>query len=127
MSWIQALLWIGDIVTLIILTLVGFATHGELNVGLPRMLAIFIPLLITWLVAATPIGALRLETARDFRQLWRPGWAMLLATPLAVILRGLIISRPVAPIFGLVLAGSGIIAIFIWRGIFAFLAARLPK
>lgn len=127
MSWIQGLLWIGDIVTLIILTLIGFATHGELNAGLPRMLAIFIPLLITWLVAATPIGALRLETARDFRQLWRPGWAMLLATPLAVILRGLIISRPVAPIFGLVLAGSGIIAIFIWRGIFAFLAARLPK
>lgn len=128
MTWMHGLLWIGDIITLIILTLVGFATHGELNnAGLPHMLAIIIPLLITWLVAAIPVGALRLETARDFRQLWRPGWAMLLATPLAVIVRGLIISRPVAPIFGLVLAGTGIIAIFIWRGIFVFLAARLLK
>lgn len=127
MSWMQGMLWIGDLITLVIFTLVGFATHSQLDAGIQRMLSTLIPMLVAWLVAALPIGALRLETARDFRQLWRPGWAMFMAGPLAAILRGLIINRPVAPIFALVLAGSGVIAIFIWRGVFAFLAARLPK
>lgn len=127
MSWMQGLLWTGDLITLVVFTLVGFATHDRLTAGLPQMLATFIPMLAAWLVAALPVGALRLETARDFRQLWRPGWAMLLAGPLAVVLRGLLLSRPVAPVFALVLAGSGIIAIFIWRGAFALLAARMPK
>ena len=127
MSWMQGLLWIGDLITLVIFTLVGFATHDRLDAGVQRMLSTFFPMLVAWLVAAIPVGALRLESARDFHQLWRPGWAMFMAGPLAVILRGLIINRPVAPIFALVLAGSGVIAIFIWRGVFAFLAARLPK
>lgn len=127
MSWMQGLLWIGDLLTLVIFTLVGFWTHDNLGAGLQRMLATFGPMLVAWLVAAVPAGALDVTTARDLRQLWRPGWAMLLAGPLAVILRGLILNRPVAPVFALVLAGSGVIAIFIWRGLFALLAARLPK
>lgn len=127
MSLLQGILWIGDLITLVVFTLVGFWTHDNLDADPQRMLATFVPMLVAWLVAAAPAGALDLKSARDFRQFWRPGWAMFLAGPLAVTLRGLILNRPVAPLFALILAGSGVIAIFIWRGLFALLAARLPK
>jgi hypothetical protein len=121
------ILWGGDVITLVIFTLVGFATHESLDAGPLRMLTTFIPLLIAWILVAVPAGVLRLETARDFRQIWRPAWAMLLAAPWAVILRGLLLNRPIAPIFALVLAGSGVLAILIWRALFCLIFTRLSS
>lgn len=119
------ILWIGDFITLVIFTLVGFATHDSLDAGLTRMLATFVPLLAAWILVAAPVGVLRLEMARDFRQLWRPAWAMLLAAPWAVILRGFLLIRPIAPIFALVLSGSSVLAILIWRGLYCLISNRL--
>ncbi len=42
----KTILILGDTLTLLIVTLIGFATHGETAISfLPRMLTTFIPLL----------------------------------------------------------------------------------
>ena len=112
-------LWAGDGLAVVVLTLVGFASHGELDSAGLRMLTTFLPTLGAWLFVALPAGLMRLETAADFRQLWRVGWAAALAGPLAVLLRGLWLNRPIVLIFALVLTGTSILALLLWRAAFA--------
>jgi len=113
---------LGDTLTLFVVTLVGFAMHGELATAGFRLLTTFLPLLFSWLLVAPFLRVFQLETARDFRQLWKPGWAMIVATPLAALLRGFWLNRPVLPLFAFVLAGSSALAILVWRMIFLLIA-----
>ena len=47
------MLILGDIFVLLIVTLIGFATHGETSISfLPRMLTTYIPLVIVWFLLA---------------------------------------------------------------------------
>ncbi len=115
----NGLLLLGDVVTLAALTLLGFATHGENGLTVfPRMAATFFPLLAGWFLAAPALG---LYDSANFRALWRPLLAMALAGPLAVLLRALWLNGVVIPIFGLVLTGSGALAMTLWRGIWLLL------
>jgi len=113
---------LGDTLTLFVVTLVGFAMHGELATAGFRLLTTFLPLLFSWWLVAPFLKVFQLETALDFRQLWKPGWAMIVATPLAALLRGFWLNRPVLPLFAFVLAGSSALAILVWRMIFLLIA-----
>ncbi len=124
-SLAPAALWFGDVLTLAILTLVGFGSHNELGAGPARMLATFVPLLCAWALVAGPAGLLDPGQAGSARQLWRPAWAMLLAGPLAAVGRGLWLNSPVAPVFALVLGGTGMLAMLAWRALYTRLAAAL--
>jgi hypothetical protein len=56
------ILILGDGLILLIVTLIGFATHGESGVSfLPRMSAAFIPLLIGWFLLAPWFGLFNIE------------------------------------------------------------------
>ncbi|GAB4480426.1 MAG: hypothetical protein OHK0031_01580 [Anaerolineales bacterium] len=124
----SAWLIVGDTLTLAALTLIGFATHGENGLALlPRMAATFFPLLMGWFLAAPALGAYDAARAADFRALWRPLLAMILAGPLAVLLRALWLNGVVIPIFGLVLTGSGLLAMALWRGIWLLLARKINQ
>ena len=47
----------GDMIALAIITVIGFASHGETDVSfLPRMLTTFIPLVVSWLLIAPWLG-----------------------------------------------------------------------
>ena len=119
------ILWLGDVLTLAIVTAYGFATHGELAQAGTRMLTTFLPLLIAWLVVAGPGNLLQLTYVFQARHLWRPVWAMILAAPLAGLIRSWMLgNRPVIPVFILVLMGVSTAAILAWRAIFLFLFAR---
>lgn len=116
------LLVAGDILAIAIVTIIGFATHGEADLSfLPRMLAAFVPLTIAWFLLAPWFGLFRQEIASNSKLLWRPVLAMLLAAPFAAVLRGLILNAPIIPIFALVLASTSAFGILIWRGIFFLL------
>lgn len=108
----------GDMVMLALVTVAGFARHGELATGGVRLLTTFIPLVVAWLLSAPFLGAFSLQRAADLRQLWRPFWAMLLAGPMAAWLRGVWLSEPIEPIFVAVLSGVSILALLAWRGLF---------
>jgi len=118
----KRVLIVGDVLAIVVVTLIGFATHGETDISfLPRMSAIFFPLAVTWLILAPWFGLFQQEITRNPKQLWRPILAMLFTAPLAVVIRGLILNAPIIPIFAVVLSVTSAFGMLIWRGIYFFL------
>jgi len=114
----------GDILAIALVTVVGFATHGETGLSfLPRMLAAFIPLTVAWFFLSPWFGLFRQEITSDPKQLWRPVFAMFFAGPFAALLRGLILNAPIIPIFAVVLSVTSAFGMFIWRVLY-FLFTR---
>ena len=121
------ILWIGDVIALGLVTILGFASHGELGSAGVRMLTTFVPLVFAWIIAAGPGDSLEVRNAVQFSQIWRPVWAMCLAVPLATVFRASLLAfRPISPIFVFVLAGVGVVAILTWRILF-FVIFRKKK
>jgi hypothetical protein len=110
------LLILGDILTLTVITLIGFANHNELRL-LPyyRMLATFLPLLAGWFLIAPWLGLFKPEIYSNPRQLWRPVLAMVLAAPLTGLLRAMMLNSIVIPLFVLILGGSAALGMLVWR------------
>ena len=120
------ILILGDILALLIVTLIGFATHGETSISFfPRVLTTFIPLLIGWFLLAPWFGLLDPEIYSNPKQLWRPALTMLFADPLAVVLRGLILNAPIIPIFAVVLSVTSALGMMIWRTLYLILKRKI--
>lgn len=117
----------GDIITLAIVTVIGFASHGTADTAGSRMLTTFIPLVVAWFLIAPFLQVYDTQFSLDGRQLWRPLWAMILASPMAAWLRGLMLSSPILPIFVIILGGVSAVAILVWRGIFWLVATRMKR
>jgi hypothetical protein len=116
------ILILGDILAITLITLIGFASHGEAGASfLPRMGAVFFPLLISWFILAPSLGLFDEPIVHNVRQLWRPVLAMVFAGPFAAILRGLVLNAPVIPIFAVVLSATSAFGMLVWRGIYLFL------
>ncbi len=118
----QTILIIGDLATLFLVTIAGFARHGELGTTGLRLLSTFVPLGVAWFLVAPHLGVFDIRRAHDPKQLWRPFWSMILAAPLACWVRGVWLDSPVLPVFVAVLGGICAAALLAWRGL--YLAAR---
>lgn len=118
------LVFLGDVLTLALVTLLGFATHDTLQSAGWRLLTTFLPLLAAWLLVAPHLGVFDPERLADPRQLWRPFWAMVLAGPLAAWLRGVWLNAPIIPIFVVVLGGLTALALLTWRAVYLWLSGR---
>ena len=119
------LLVLGDIFAIVLITFIGFASHGEAGMSfLPRMGAAFLPLIIAWFILAPALGLFQEQTVRQPKQLWRPVLGMIFAAPFAAVLRGLILNAPIIPIFAVVLSATSAFGILVWRGIYLFLNRR---
>ncbi len=114
------LLLSGDILVLAIVTAFGFARHGSLGSAGLRMLSTFFPLVLSWLLIGPHLGVFDEARDRDWRQLWRPFWAMVLGAPLAAFLRGVLLGLPVQTVFVVVLGGVSALAVVFWRLLFWF-------
>jgi len=118
---------VGDSFATLIITLIGFATHGEANVSfLPRMAAIFFPLVIAWFLLSPSFGLFQPDITSSAKQLWRPVLAMIFAAPFAAVLRGLLLNAPIIPIFAVVLAATSAFGMLVWRAIYMILNRKLP-
>lgn len=112
------LLIFGDILAIAIVTVIGFAAHGQAELSLlPRMLTTFGPVTLAWFLVAPFLGLFDPKITADPRQLWRPFWAMVFAGPLAALLRALLLNTVVIPIFAVVLTGSAGLGMVVWRAI----------
>jgi len=121
----KSILLLGDIFAIAIVTLIGFATHGEADVSfLPRMAAFFLPLSIAWFLLAPALGLFQRESTFSFRQLWRPALAGIFAAPLAAVLRGFLLNAPIIPIFAAVLSATTALGMVIWRALFLLLKRK---
>lgn len=120
----KSILVFGDILAILIVTMIGFVSHGEAGLSfIPRIAAIFFPLVIAWFVLAALLHLFDQENT-SLNQLWRPVLTMIFAGPLAVVVRGLLLNAPVIPIFAVVLSTTSAFGILIWRGIFLFVNRR---
>jgi len=120
------ILLVGDVVTLGLVTVFGFATHGTFGTAGMRMLSTFIPLVIAWLLVASHLGAFDLQGVKNYRNLWRPFWAMVIAGPMAAWLRGAWLNAPILPIFVVVLGGFSALGLLFWRSIY-FLIGQIRR
>jgi hypothetical protein len=117
----------GDVIALAVITLAGFASHGELQVSFAgRMLTTFLPLLAGWFLIAPWLGLFDLQLVSNPRQLWRPALAMLLAAPITAILRAAMLNSVALPLFALILGLSAALGMLVWRGVF-LLASRAKQ
>jgi len=111
-----SILILGDILALAVITLIGFGTHDELiQFPIDRILATFLPLLAGWFLISPWLGLFKPEITSDPRQLWRPVLAMLLAAPLAGLLRAMMLNGVVIPLFVWILGGSAALGMLVWR------------
>jgi hypothetical protein len=116
---------LGDVIALALVTVIGFASHGEFTAQfLPRMAASFVPLCIGWFLLAPQLGLFQHSVARTVSQLWRPAFVMLFAGPLATLLRGIVLGAPVIPSFAIVLTLTAAVGLTLWRLLWLLLAPR---
>jgi hypothetical protein len=121
----KSILIIGDILAILVTTLLGFATHNELKAEyFLRMVAAIVPLTVVWFLLAPWFGLFQSEITSNPRQLWRPVLAMIFAAPLAVVFRGLILNAPLLPIFAIVFGATSAFGMVIWRVIYIFWIRR---
>jgi hypothetical protein len=115
------ILVLGDLLTLGLITFIGFATHGELQFADgTRILTTFLPLIAGWFLAAPWLGLFDPQkTASSF--LWRVPFTMLLAAPLTSVLRAVWLNSSTLPLFTLILGGSGSIGMLIWRALWVWM------
>jgi hypothetical protein len=114
----------GDVLVLALVTVYGFASHDQLGTAGARMLTTFVPLLISWFLVSPHLQAFDLQRAAQARDLWRPFWAMILAAPLAVFIRAVMLNTAINPIFVVIIGGVAALALLAWRVIFLFVAIR---
>ncbi len=109
---------LGDLLAIALVTVIGFATHGQTEFALlPRMLTTFGPLALAWFLIAPFLGLFRPEITGNPRQWWRPFLGMVFAGPLAALLRAFLLDTVVLPIFAVVLSGSAGLGMLAWRSI----------
>ena len=114
----------GDLLSIAVLTVIGFATHGEVGASfLLRMGTTFVPLSLAWFLSAPRFGLFD-ETSAGFLPLLRILPAMLLAAPLAVLLRAALLNSAGLPLFTLVLGGMNALGLLAWRAVYQFLSTR---
>ncbi|MBT3240944.1 MAG: DUF3054 domain-containing protein [Chloroflexi bacterium] len=111
----QWLLIIGDSITLFVVTLVGFSNHQTLTTAGTRIFSTFIPWIISWFLIAPLLGVFEDKKTTDFKQLWRPVWAMVLASPFAGFLRAIWLGQEMLPLFPVIMGGSAAIGIILFR------------
>jgi hypothetical protein len=118
----------GDIIALAVITVIGFVTHGETDLSfVPRMFTTFIPLVVSWFLIAPWLGLFDDQITSNPKQLWRPPLAMLLAAPMAAILRATMLSAVALPLFTIILGGSAALGMFVWRALWYLLASPKRK
>jgi hypothetical protein len=117
-------LWIGDLLAWFVLTLLGFASHGELSFSAaPRMLATFIPLLVAWYPLALLLDLLA-RPRFSLAYLLRLNLAIIYTVSLAVLLRAAWLRSAVPPIFAFVLSLTSMAGITFWRFLYVVFTRR---
>ena len=122
---ISPLLLIGDVLTILIVSLVGFANHNSAIDW--RIFTTFLPMLAAWAVTGLLLGVYKVEVTRAPAQLWRVVLAVFVAAPIAVWLRAIWLDRAVILVFALVLALSAARGMLIWRLLWIWFGKRVER
>ncbi len=115
---------IGDILTIFIVVALGFRNHESLNSFFQRFAFTFLPWTFAWLLIAPKFKLFKLPTEKVNKQFGYIILAMLVASPLAAILRAAWLGSSALPLFVLILGLSSALGLMIWRFIYGRWLAR---
>ena len=115
----QMILFLGDLVVIVAVTLAGFATHNTLGTAGSRILTTFLPLLLAWGLLGFHGRVFDLDQARRLGQVWRPFFTMVLAAPVFGLLRAWMLGvDSISATFLVVIGGISAISMLAWRILF---------
>jgi hypothetical protein len=117
---------IGDVVVLLVLTVVGFATHRTLD-AFGRMALTAGAALAAWAAVAPFLGVYRHDVIESPQNLWRVAWAWVLAAPMATFLRGAALGLDIPPVFIFVVMLTNGFALVAWRIYLGWRTARVQS
>ncbi len=113
----------GDLLVLVLLTVAGFATHLTLD-AFGRMIVTALAGLAAWAAVAPFLGVYNEATLTQPGSIWRVGWAWLLAAPLAIFLRAVVLDRDIPWQFVLVTILVNGFVLVAWRIALGWWVAR---
>jgi hypothetical protein len=127
-GWRQlALLVAGDTLAFLVFATLGRRSHGQ-EAGLEALLATLgtaAPFVLGWLLVAPFVGAYRSTLwGRPAPMARRTALAWLGAWPLGLVLRALIVQRPIPLSFALVVGITNTLLLLGWRVVLALLTRR---
>ena len=111
---INKILLLGDWLVLFLVTLLGFFNHNQ-QFQLWRYLATALPLCLAWFFSAPVFGLFSSDHLSPSSSWWRIIWAVSLSTPLALLIRALLLASSVQVSFALVMILISTFSIIIWR------------
>lgn len=120
----QIVLVLGDILALLLFVLIGQADHQTVSAENPLsgLLLAGAPFVVAWLGTAFLLGAYRADVFAPRVMLTRSLTAWLIALPIGIVLRALLLGRAVIPtMFILVAFAFGGLFVIGWRMIFVLL------
>ncbi len=107
---------LGDALTLLLVTLSGFASHNELQAAfIGRMLLSWIPFTLAWWLLTARMGLLDPSAKMSWRLTFDLGVAALYAAALGMLVRAWRLGGVLIPLFALVMAGVAWPALWLWR------------
>ena len=121
---IPVLLWLGDVLMFLAISLIGYFFHANGEVYSWRWLATFLPFCAGWFLIAPWMGVYRAEIAKRASQIWRAALAAFLAAPFAAWLRGEWLNAAILPLFVLVLALNAALGMGLWRLIYSWIVRQ---
>jgi hypothetical protein len=133
-AW-RALLVLGDLVALFLFVLAGQMDHELLPDANPLWYTLTraLPFIAVWLAGGWLVGAFRIPAPGSWRRLlWTLGWralhAWLLAAPLGLLLRALLLGRATIPtLFFAATLGFGALFLLVWRLLFGLVYASRQR
>ena len=109
---------VGDVVVLVVITILGFATHHTLD-AYWRMFVTVLVTLIAWAVVAPWFDAFSTTTLTRPSSVWKILLATVVATPLAAFFRGWFLGIEVSSTFILTGIAFNGLTMVIWRAALA--------
>ena len=114
----QWVLVFGDIVAILVTVAIGFQSHETQSIFLQRFAFTFFPWSFAWLLLAPHFGLFEESETEFGRLVFKVLLVMLLASPLASILRAAWLGGTALPLFALIMGASSAAGILIWRVIY---------
>lgn len=117
----------GDVLVFLIFAFGGRETHEPDSASLiGDLIRIMIPFVVTWFVVAIPIGVLRPDVLHQPRRASAQTLiAWLIAGPLAILLRSLLLGSGVILVpFFIVTMGLNAALLLVWHGTYAWWSTR---
>jgi hypothetical protein len=124
---LQPILLIGDAMAIFAVIFVGLRFHETEGTLGSRLLVNFLSFLVAWLLAANTLDLLRPPKSTQWSGLWQLVLAAIFTAPLGAVLRGFALSRPILPIFVLVIFFALLIGLLTWRAIYITLVTPRLK